>query len=519
MADSKDTTADPYIQILTPSEGEELSGKTAITVDINGGKGQMVAFYFDMVGLSHDMITGDTYQKTVEVDTGKHYDGEHLINVHVHPPSGSQFHVGKLKVITVNGNPAPNGDWFLPDLEIVHHKFKTDAGLLKTRTILRDDGPIEGAQVISHINRAIGRPSSGRRFMTEGTGQTEKEFHAVYRTHLLPFQTDEPQETTIRFFITDAVGRANLIDSKVLIPAATPEQLAIHYPTAEIMNIEMFQETLPDKVTVKLENSHMATDVVLWLGDRILNKVALDGTETEVQIPVKAKRVRDFFKSKIGDSARATAVWVEFRPKVSEFPELAGASELPKNISIPVLGHKHINPIDPADVGNPSGKRKSKLKVKAFLKDQSGARLVGEPVKPVPGEWTKVAFTIPSGAIFPLKRIGIRFSGNRALHGAPVYIDDVNIGPNHSYSFEDGSVAPWGKKKNGIIDVKVSTEHSHSGARSLEVVFSNEGSKGFLQLNGLTGVSAGDELAFYVYTPDPKPVQESSGAGTAHTSA
>jgi len=465
------------------------------------------------------MITGDTYQKTVEVDTGKHYDGEHLINVHVHPTSGSQFHAGKLKVITVNGNPAPNGDWFLPELEIVHHKFKTDAGLLKTRTILRDDGPIEGAQVISHINRAIGRPSSGRRFMTEGTGQTEKEFHAVYRTHLLPFQTDEPQETTIRFFITDAVGRANLIDSKVLIPAATTEQLATNYPTAEITNIEMFQETLPDKVNVKLENAHMATDVVLWLGNKVLNKVALDGTETEVQIPVKAKRVRELFKSKIGDSARATAVWVEFRPKVSEFPELAGASELPKNISIPVLGHKHINPIDPADVGSPSGKRKSKLKVKAFLKDQNGARLVGETVKPVPGEWTKVAFTIPSGATFPLKRIGIRFSGNRSSQGAPVYIDDVTIGPNHSYSFEDGSVGPWNKKKNGIIDVKVSTEHSHSGARSLEVVFSSEGSKGFLQLKGLTDVNPGDELTFYVYTPDLATEKELSGPGIPSSEA
>jgi hypothetical protein len=42
MADSKDSTAGPHIQILAPSEGAELSGKTTITIDINGGKGQMV---------------------------------------------------------------------------------------------------------------------------------------------------------------------------------------------------------------------------------------------------------------------------------------------------------------------------------------------------------------------------------------------------------------------------------------------------------------------------------------------
>jgi hypothetical protein len=42
MADSKDSTAGPHIQILAPSEGAELSGKMTITIDINGGKGQMV---------------------------------------------------------------------------------------------------------------------------------------------------------------------------------------------------------------------------------------------------------------------------------------------------------------------------------------------------------------------------------------------------------------------------------------------------------------------------------------------
>jgi hypothetical protein len=95
----------------------------------------------------------------------------------------------------------------------------------------------------------------------------------------------------------------------------------------------------------------------------------------------------------------------------------------------------------------------------------------------------------------------------------------VNIGPNHSYSFEDGSVAPWEKKKSGIIDVRVSTEHSHTGARSMEVVFSNEGSRGFLQLKGLTDVNPGDELTFYVYTPDLATEKELSGPGIPSSEA
>ena len=519
MASSDDSPSGPSIQILEPGEGDELSGKRTITVSVSGGKGQMVAVYFDMVGLSHDMITEDTYQRTVEIDTSKHYDGEHLINVHVHPPSGTQFHIGKLKVTTANGNTAPNGDRLLPDLEIVHHKFKTDANLLKTRVILKDDGPIEGAQVLSHINRAIGRPSSGRRFMAKGTGQTEKEFHAVYRVHLLPFQTDVPQEITIRFFITDAVGRANFIDSKVLIPAATTEQLSTPLPRAEIVNMDMFQESLPEKVHVRLENAHMATAVVLWLGDKVLNTFPLNGTETEVQIPVRAKRVADFFAPKIGGPARATAVWVEFRPKVSEFPELANASGLPKKVSIPVLGHKHINPIDPADLGRPSRQHRSKLKVKPFLKGQNGGRAFGETVRPVAGDWTKVTLTIPSGTTLPLKRIGIRFSGNKSLSGGPVYIDDITIGPNHAYSFEEGSVAPWTKKRDGIVELRTSTEQSRSGNRSMEVVLSGGGSKGFLQLKGLRDISAGDVLTFYVYTPSTAPALEKLVAGAGLTIA
>ena len=83
--------------------------------------------------------------------------------------------------------------------------------------------------------------------------------------------------------------------------------------------MEMFQDFLPEKVHVKLENSHMATDLVLWLGDKVLNRFPLNGTETEVEIPVKLGRLSKFFEPKVGESARATAVWLEFRPKISEY--------------------------------------------------------------------------------------------------------------------------------------------------------------------------------------------------------
>ena len=504
----------PFIQILEPEDGDDLSGKTTIRIGVEGGKGQMIAIYFDMVGLSHDMIMEDSYYKTVEVDTSKHYDGEHLINVHVHPPSGNAFHVGKLKVTTYNGNPAPNGDWLLPDLEFLDHIYKTDANLLHTRVRLKDDGPIEGAQVLSHINRAIGRPAAGPPLEPEDTVRREKQFHSIYRVHLLPFQTNQPQETTIWFFIADAVGRANLVDSKVLIPANTTEQQIVPLPKAEIVNMEMFQDFLPEKVHVKLENSHMATDLVLWVGDKVINRFPLNGTETEVEIPVNVNKLSDFFEAKIGESARATAVWIEFRPKISEFPELAKVSGLledlsipVKSLSIPVLGHKHINPID---LSHPLRPLRANFNVRLSLKDQNGRWAGGGIVKPLLDDWTKVTFTIPSGLTFPLKRTDIVFRDDESLLSGPIYIDEITIGSNRTYSFEEGSVASWTitrwtKKRGGISWIGISTDQAYVGTRSMEVVLSGLDSRVSVQLKAVTDITEGDVLSFYVYTPSSVP--------------
>ena len=254
MAASTNSDLLPSIKILDPGKGAVLSGKVTIGVSVDGGKGQMGAIYFDMVGLTHQMIKQDSFYTTVVVDTTEYYDGEHLINVHVHPHSGNEFHIGKLKVVTSNDNPAPNGDLKIPQLKIIKKKMLTDANLLNIRVQLDDDSPIEGAQVLAHINRAIGRASSGKKLDMEDSDPKQKHFQGVYRVHLLPFQSDKPKKTTIRFFITDAVGRANLVSTKVVIPARTLKQQNVDVPSGKIMNIDSFQEFIPEKVHVKLEN-------------------------------------------------------------------------------------------------------------------------------------------------------------------------------------------------------------------------------------------------------------------------
>ncbi|MCL0044340.1 hypothetical protein M1N24_02270 [Dehalococcoidia bacterium] len=497
---SNDSIEEPTIRILEPVNAVDLSGKITIEISVNGAKGQMSAVYFDMVGLSHDMITEDSFHRIVEVDTRKYYDGEHLINVHVHPPSGTEFHVGKLKVSTFNGYPAPNGDKLLPELTILRHKLTANSNLLNIRARLKDDGPIEGTQVLSHINRAIGRASSGRHIEMEGTGKAEKLFLAVYRVHLLAFQTDVPREITIRFFITDAVGRANLIDRNVLIPAKTARQEDIIPPTAQIVNMDMFQDFLPETIHVKLENAHMASDLVLWVGDKVINKIPLKGSETEVSIPVKMNRLASFFDSKIGVSSRATVVWLEFRPNIAAFPQLAMVSDVPKNVSIPVLGHKHINPID---LDNPLRPLRANFKVRPFVTDHNSHREYGANVRLILGKWSKVTFTVPSGVTFPLKRIGINFNGMASPLRGSVFVDEIKIGPSYPYSFEGAPASQWTKRTGGVSSITSSTAQAYGGNRSMEVTLSGRDSKGSVQFKAFPHITAGDVVAFYVYIPGP----------------
>ena len=508
MAASTNSDPLPSIKILDPEKGAVLSGKVTIGVSVDGGKGQMGAIYFDMVGLTHEMIKQDSFYTTVVVDTTEYYDGEHLINVHVHPHSGNEFHIGKLKVVTSNDNPAPNGDVEIPQLKIIKKKMLTDANLLSIRVQLDDDSPIEGAQVLAHINRAIGRASSGKNLDMGDSEPTQKQFQGVYRVHLLPFQSDKPQKTIIRFFITDVVGRANLVSTNVRIPARTAKQQNVDVPSGEILNVDSFQEFIPEKVHVKLENAHMASEVLLWLGDKRIKKVSLEGTETEVHIPVNVKMVKEFFKAKIGDPSRATAMWIEFRPKVSEFPELSelavkAPSDLPKNVSVPVLGHTHINPVD---IDNPVRPVRARFNVRPYIQyaqDGKWKWVGGDIVRPAFGEWEKVSFTVPSEVALPIKKLGINFNGKpfkSKLEGS-MYIDQLKLGVEDLVSFEEGEAISLMKNRAGVSSVMTSTAQSFQGDKSLELGFSGKHSKGLLIFKNVSHLLPGDEVSFYVYAP------------------
>ena len=310
----------------------------------------------------------------------------------------------------------------------------------------------------------------------EDSDPKQKHFQGVYRVHLLPFQSDNPQKTTIRFFITDAVGRANLVSTNVLIPARTLKQQNVDVPSGKIMNIDSFQEFIPEKVHVKLENAHMASDVLLWLGDKRIKKVSLEDTETEVHIPVNVKMVKEFFKTKIGEPSRATALWIEFRPKVSAFPQLSelavkAPSDLPKNISVPVLGHTHINPVD---IHNPIRPVRTIFNVRPYIQyvqDDKWKWLGGDIVRPARGEWAKVSFTVPSEVTSPIKKFGINFNGKpfkSNLEGS-IYIDQLKVGAEHLGSFEEGEAISLMKNRGGITSIMASTAESFKGDKSLEL--------------------------------------------------
>ncbi len=155
--------------------------------------------------------------------------------------------------------------------------------------------------MLPHINHSIAVSSLGRPHDNRGTGKTTFNFHAVYKTSLLPFQTDAPRDVKIWFFVTDGVGRANLVPHVVRIPAMPAEEVGRPLPTAAILNMEMFQQTLPQRARVRLQGADRVRQVILWIGDRQAGNVRLTGSETEVEIrsgmlqeylPVVSPRVR-----------------------------------------------------------------------------------------------------------------------------------------------------------------------------------------------------------------------------------
>lgn len=497
--------ADPVITISgLPAEGVTVTGSVTVTVEVGGADGSDVTAYWDLELGSHVDSAPDPWVDTFTIDTSKFYDGDHLLNVHVHGTDGIAFSHAKHRVVTENANPAPNGDRLLPSIEVLIWEWDSDetsALVVHAWSRVSDDKPAVGIQTLCHIGDHMLYPATTRPRTSMDNPTTSLDFHAIYRTYLLPFQTDVARTIPVCLCLTDGVGRANIIVQNISIPARSEGERGLSLPGAEILNVEEFQDFLPDVVHVRLTNADLDTSITLWLGDEKIHTKNLTGSETEVWLPVNQDVTDKFFSPTIGAAARATALWVTFQPDLSHFPRLNAAvqaGQTSSKVRISNGAHVHLNPI--AD-----GAPRANLKVRGYLKDNDYTWFSPSKVRPSLDGWMRVTMTIrpDKGLEFPAKEIGIQVSDNAALWAGSFWIDRFMVNDTVLYDFEDGAVYPFEIKGTNIASLAVDTARAYDGAAAMKVTLNADDSQGYIRWKLPTGIEIGDVITFWIYCPTP----------------
>lgn len=385
----------PYIEIEVfqngepIAEGEPVTGEIQGTITVYNSTGQHAQLYKNFRILhpnehGHSIDT-NAWTRTFKLDTSEFYDGENLISVHAHPhnhpghPYSVDFTVGSFKLLTANDNPAPNGDTDLPTLEInselISLSGSSSATLPGHRLTadewnafkLVDDGdPIDidqeknksnGGQIIPHIGASV----LGRfRWPIKLTFAENVAFSDVY---LLPFQTTEPREARIVFFIQDEVGRANYAFHTFTIPAIGQQQMESRPINAQILNISQGDTIiLPEEEDFEVEvlvsfphwPGRSAVDhLYLWVGNRAVSFITLDSywdelNDSDTSFVVKIKLPRRDIEllqeaREVSPDSTAFAVWLDFS---------FGSTQ---DFSLPTSEHVHVTSIRTSDHPSPFG--------------------------------------------------------------------------------------------------------------------------------------------------------------------
>ncbi|MFP4283414.1 MAG: Ig-like domain-containing protein, partial [Opitutales bacterium] len=294
-------------EMLDPSE--TLAGKVEVEMTVTDAQGLEPRFFFNQrLLVLPDLptaIPSDRWTVDVVLDTAMGFDGENLLSVQLLPPlvPGEPWPVRSwfdaTRIVTRNGPPAPNGDYYLPTLEI------DEAALVLDRFLDRDfvEGPYDpdytddgaadwngwvGGPVIARLGRAV-LPRRIENTHSAGGGP-------FGRVELAPFQSAQVRQGSVVIFFADEVGRANYTSVDLAIPADS----AAAVPRARIVEPRAGDSLLLDDertliVTVELSglDSPFLEDyrnLVLWVGGEPIE--TLDLTAIREDLPAGEESLR-----------------------------------------------------------------------------------------------------------------------------------------------------------------------------------------------------------------------------------
>lgn len=364
--------------------GDTVSGVISGQLTVTNKAGYHAQFYqnFRVLFPSRHghMIDSAIWTRSFRVDTTRFFDGENLVSVHVHPANvvGSEytasFDVGRFRIVSSNGNPAPNGDTLLPVLEIA----KDQTGIFESRDVpghiltssvssfaISDDfGTIDidheqfssdQAQVIPHLGASV----LGRfRWVNREPPFGDSPGALISSVSLLGFQKAFEYDARIVYFLTDAVGRANygFFDfSMPILPEEDREAFELPVVDSAFLNAKQGDElvvpaggslTLQARVANARTLGGLFPTLGTWIGNRSVAVTDLQplidalapGEETlVVDIEVPAEEIARLQSARLGgQDASAFAIWNDFFNANNRY-------------SFPSSSHAHLSMIRTSD--------------------------------------------------------------------------------------------------------------------------------------------------------------------------
>lgn len=361
------TTENPDIRIeLFDSSGNPIGPGETVSGVVNGRitifnkVGYHAQFYQNFRTFRPNehghMVDSPIWQRTFRVDTSTFFDGENLLSVHAHPmnvaglPYSTNFDVGRLRIVTSNANPAPNGDVRLPvmwidESKIIGFDSTMVAGQVVTSDFryfgLNDDfGPIDidhrpqgsdKAQIIAHLGGSVlGRFRWSDSIPPWGDSPS-RIFSGV---HLINFQRESEYTARVVYFFNDDAGRANYASHSFRMPALNPVDRQL-YPLppldAVILNADQGGEIVMPaggayRLQVEVRNplplGNTFSKLDTWIGNRSVavtdlapSIAAMQSGESRfvVDVDIPAAEISKLQATRQGGMDNsAFAIWVDF---------------------------------------------------------------------------------------------------------------------------------------------------------------------------------------------------------------
>ncbi|WP_237065856.1 Ig-like domain-containing protein [Microbulbifer guangxiensis] len=369
--------------------GEEITGTVTGKVTVRNYMGQHAQFYKNFRVLHTEghghMVDADPWIRHFTLDSREFFDGENLLSVHIHPMNHpgelyqADFDVGHITVVSRNNNPAPDGDFHLPKMQLdrrligpepMHSSPGGDISTFRGAVEVLDDfGPIDidhkqdvsaSAQVIPHLGGSVLGRFRWARLEPPFAESPGEIFGAV---SLINFQREESYPTKVVFFFNDRVGRANYGFHRFTMPALSPDHRIanpIGSSNVEILNLSQGDSVvIPPGGAFKLQlhvslnpayhrNYNHFNMMTTWVGNRSVTDTNLSNFERyvpdevkdfilEVNIPEAEIQRLEASRAK-GHDTGAFAVWNDF-VSASDFA-----------YALPVSEHIHLSAIRSSDL-------------------------------------------------------------------------------------------------------------------------------------------------------------------------